>query len=234
MRSILRKLNQGIELGAEEYQQLMDYASGLLLNSPESYAVFYKQYARRLYRDYYTFLPRFQQGWDDLMNYLLEHPSALHLLELDPLPLQEFPEALQPYLQYTFRDQGNSQVLRKLLKSLNRAVPDINVLPRPRQGEIVYKYEDDNRGKEIGLKSHFERLARYSFITRLQTYRYLTRNKAAMDKFEYIDGDRLGGIFTNKEKSIYYFVFLSENDPIKAQNACRVLNIAFNTGIDGD
>ena len=227
MRSILRKLNQGVELGAEEYQQLMDYVNHLMLNSPESYAVFYEQYAFQLYRDYYTLLPRFQHGWDDLINYLLEHPQALHLFAIDPLPLQEFPQALHPYLQYTFKQQVDSQVLQKLLRSLNQAVVNMDVLPRPRQSEIVYKYEDDNSSKEIGLKSHFERLARYSFITRLQTYRYLTRNKAANDKFEYIDGDRLGGIFTNKEKSIYYFVYLSENDPVKAQNACRVLNIAF-------
>ncbi len=227
MRSILRKLNQGVELEAEEYQQLLDYANHLMLNSPESYAIFYEQYASRLYRDYYTVIPRFQQGWDDLINYLLEHPQTLHLLEIDPLPIQEFPETLHPYLQYAFKQQVDRQVLQKLLRSLNRAVPDMELLPRPRQGEIIYKYEDDNSGKEIGLKSHFERLAHYSFVTRLQTYRYLTRNKAAVDKFEYIDGDRLGGIFTNKEKSIYYFVYLSENDPVKARNACRVLNIAF-------
>lgn len=227
MRSVLRKLNQGVELGAEEYQQLMDYANHLMLNSPESYAVFYEQYAFQLYQNYYTLIPRFQHGWDDLINYLLEHPQALHLFAMDPLPLQEFPPILHPYLQYTCKQQADSQVLQKLLRSLNRAVPDMELLPQPRQGEIIYKYEDDNSGKEIGLKSHFERLARYSFITRLQTYRYLTRNKAAMDKFEYIDGDRLGGIFTNKEKSIYYFVYLSENDPVKAQNACQVLNIAF-------
>lgn len=227
MRSILRKLNQGVELGADEYQQLMDYANHLMHNSPESYAVFYEQYAFRLYQDYYTFIPRFQHGWDDLINYLLEHPQALHLFAIDPLPLEEFPQTLHPYLQYTFKQQVDSQVLRKLLRSLNQAVANMNVLPQPRQGEIVYKYEDDNSGKEIGLKSHFERLARYSFVTRLQTYRYLNRNKAAVDKFECIDDDRLGGIFTNKDKSIYYFVYLSENDPMKAQNACRVLNIAF-------
>lgn len=227
MRSVLRKLNQGVELEAEEYQQLMDYGNHLMLNSPESYAVFYEQYAFQLYRDYYTLIPRFQHGWDDLINYLLEYPQALHLFAIDPLPLQEFPKTLRPYLQYTFKQQVDSQALRKLLQTLNQTVTNDNILPRPRQGEIVYKYEDDNSGKEIGLKSHFERLAHYFFITRLQTYRYLTRNKAAMDKFEYIDGDRLGGIFTNKEKSIYYFVFLSEYDPVKAQNACRVLNIAF-------
>jgi hypothetical protein len=227
MRSVLRKLNQGEELDAQEYQQLMDYAGQLMLNSPESYAVFYEQYASQLYRDYYTVIPRFQQSWDDLVNYLLKNPQDLHLLEIEPLPLQEFPEALHPYLQYAFQQQSDSQVLQKILRSLNQAVSNIDLLPRPRQGKIVYKYEDANSGKEIGLKSHFERLASYSFITRLQTYRYLIRSKAAVDKFEYIDGERLGGIFTNKEKSIYYFIYLSENDPVKARNACQALNIAF-------
>ena len=59
MRSILRKLNQGVELGADEYQQLMDYANHLMHNSPESYAVFYVLFAFILYQYYYTFFPRF-------------------------------------------------------------------------------------------------------------------------------------------------------------------------------
>lgn len=227
MRSILKKLNQGEELDAAEYQQLLGYADNLMLNSPESYSIFYEQYASLLYRDYCTCIPRFQQGFDDLLNYLLMRPEALYFLELNPLPLQKFPPGLHPYLRYTFSQQTDSQALQMVLKTLQQEVPELNTLPRPREGPIVNKYEDANEGKEIGLRNHFARLERYSFITRLQTYRYLTRNKARTDRFEYIDADRLGGIFTNKEKSIYYLVFLSEKDPIKAENACRILNIAF-------
>lgn len=227
MRGILRKLNQGEELDGEEYGQLLSYADKLRAESPESYGVFYERYAGLLYRDYSTFIPRFGQGFDNLVNYLLQHPETLPFLESNPLPLQEFPQGLHPYLQYTFNPCDQSQALRAIITSLLRAAPHRDMLPRPRQGQIVYKYEDDNPGKEIGLKNHFNRLECYSFITRLQTYRYLTRNKARADKFEYIDANLLGGIFTNKEKSIYYLVFLSEKDKIKAENACRVLNIAF-------
>lgn len=227
MRSILRKLNQGEELNAAEYQQLLSYADRLLLDSPESYSIFYEQYASLLYRDYNTFIPRFRQGFDELLNYLLQRREAMQFLRLSPLPLQEFPADLHPYLCYTFSHQADSQALQMVLGTLEREVPEAAILPCPRESPIVYKYEDDNEGKETGLKNHFARLESYSFITRLQTYRYLTRNKARTDRFEYIDADCLGGIFTNKEKSIYYLVFLSEKDAHKADNACRVLNIAF-------
>ena len=64
-------------MGAEEYQQFMDYVlvfcliPGILCSSMGSMP---GDYIRIIIR-----FSRFQQGWDDLMNYLLEHP-ALHLL----------------------------------------------------------------------------------------------------------------------------------------------------------
>jgi hypothetical protein len=99
-------------------------------------------------------------------------------------------------------------------------------LPEPRQKVLVYKYETANPYKETGLKSHFDRIGRYSFVSRLQSIRYLRGSKASEDKIELISGDCLGGIFTNKEKSIYYYIFLTENNALKAKNACRVLNLA--------
>jgi len=227
MRSILKKLNQGEILNDVEYQKLIDYAVNLMYNSPESYRVFYEQYASLLYCDYSTYIPRFRQGFDDLLDYLLKHREVMQFLQFQPLPLQEFPTELHAYLQYTFSRQADMQSLQAVLRNLEREIPETSALPRPRTRPIVYKYEDDNEGKEIGLKTHFARLERYTFITRVQTYRYLTRNKAQSDRFEFVDADCLGGIFTNKYKSIYYLVFLSEKDVRKAENACRVLNIAF-------
>ena len=227
MRNIFRKLDKGVELDAIEYDKLLSYIDRLMMASPESYTVFYDQYASLLYRDYCTYIPRFRSGFDDLLNYLLEKPESLYLLDFNPLPLKEFPLGLHPYLHCTFSRPDHSQALQTVLKTLRQEVPDLHLLPHPRVNPPVIKYEDNNDGKEIGLRSHFARLGRYSFVTRMQTYRYLTRNKASADKFEYIDADRLGGIFTNKEKSIYYLVFLSEKDARKAENACRVLNIAF-------
>ncbi|MGS0763887.1 hypothetical protein [Syntrophomonas curvata] len=227
MRNIFRKLNNGEELAAVEYGKLLSYIDSLMLASPESYAVFYEQYASLLYRDYSTFIPRFRQGFDDLLNHLLQQPEALQFLQQTPLPLQEFPADLHPYLRYTFSHQADTRALQMALGTLDQLLPETNILPCPRKGPMVYKYEDDNEGKEAGLQTHFARLERYSFVTRLQTYRYLTRNKARTDRFEYIDTGLLGGIFTNKDKSIYYLVFLSEKDARKAENACRVLNTAF-------
>jgi len=226
MRRILRKLNQGEELGEEEYTQLLNYTEELMLHSPESYEVFYEQYASRLFQDYYTYIPRFRVGFEDLINYLGQHPEALYYLSLNPFPVNEFPPGLHPYLHYIFSNKAAVQELQDLMSITQNEVVFKN-LPNPREGSIVFKYEDGNINKEKGLRSHFNRLGRYSFITRLQTYRYLTRNKAATDRFEYIDSDRLGGIFTNKEKSIYYLIFLTEKDSLKARNACELLNLAF-------
>jgi hypothetical protein len=54
----------------------------------------------------------------------------------------------------------------------------------------------------------------------------LTRNKAHADKIDFVGPDRLGGIFTNKQKSIYYYIYLTEQNEVKARNACRILHLA--------
>ena len=45
--------------------------------------------------------------------------------------------------------------------------------------------------------------------------------------FEVVGDDTLSGIFTNKEKSIYYYVYLTEASPARTENACRLLNQVF-------
>ncbi|MEN6351069.1 MAG: hypothetical protein ABFD08_16950, partial [Syntrophomonas sp.] len=98
---------------------------------------------------------------------------------------------------------------------------------------VVYIYEEANPFKEPGLKAHFERLGRYPFITRLQSYRYLTRNRASRDRIECREADRLGGIFSNKLRSIYYLIYLSEADSKKAETACQLLNSVFYGNSEG-
>jgi hypothetical protein len=221
MRSLLKKIERGRDLSGDEYEQLLRYIEQLGLTSPEAYAVFYDQYAALLYDHYDTFIPRFSMGRDDFFDYLLSHPDLLkpgHRL----LPLDAFPSRFHPYLEYTF---GPNIPVQSLGPVTELAQQGLNNLPAPRSGSAVLKYEEANPYKEPGLKTHFERLARYAFITRVQSYRYLTRRKSSSDRIEYILPDCLGGIFTNKQKSIYYYLFLSEADAVKAQNACNLLNL---------
>ncbi|HWP97119.1 MAG TPA: hypothetical protein VN426_09730 [Syntrophomonadaceae bacterium] len=224
MRSILRKLDRQTNLTDEEYRLLLEYVEEMGRKSPQSYALLYRQYAEVLESDYGTILPRHPIGMDDLVDFLLSHRHLLPGILQGPIALHQFPPELQPYVDYTFKHAEDYLYLQRLMGWLTEREDDAATLPQPRQGEVVCIYEDGNPHKETGLKNCFDRLGRYSFITRLQSYRYLTRGKANRDRIEILAPDQLGGIFTNKDKSIYYFIFLSESDPVKAGNACRLLN----------
>lgn len=226
MRAILRKLGRHSNLNEVEYEKLMDYAAELRALSSESYQLFFERYANILLLDYQTYLPRFTYGSDDFFDYLLKNPSLQAALQVQPLPTRVFPPYLQEYLHHTYPDglvEASSLPQLDLHQADRKAS---TTLPQPRQKDLVCKYEGGNAYKEIGLKSHFDRIGRYSFISRLQSVRYLRGNKASGDKIEPISSDCLGGVFTNKEKSIYYYIFLTEADDLKAGNACQVLNQA--------
>lgn len=206
-----------------EYEQLMEYIDQMGRKSAQSYGLFYQQYAGILEDSYNTVLPRFWYGLDDVLNYLL---ANRHILDLPGKPSWElFPPELQPYLKYTFHHGGEKQHLLRWTEWLQKKGKDKLLLPRPRSGQVVCIYEEGNPYKEPGLKVHFERLSRYDFVTRLQTYRYLTRSKVSRDRIEVLAPDRLGGTFTNKDKSLYYFIYLTEEDPVKAENACQILSL---------
>ncbi|NLB89296.1 MAG: hypothetical protein GX790_08750 [Syntrophomonadaceae bacterium] len=225
----MRKINKKEELSLSEYTELLNYIEKLRKESPDSYKVFFEKYAVILYQYYNTPIPKYVWDMDNLINFLINHP---HICEEYKkfIPLSVFPKEARPYLLDTF---GESGVIVSNLWS-NVINPEVmRELPGPRKSDIIIKYEEANPYKEQGLKFHFDRLRRYSFISRLQTYRYLTRNKASFDRFEFISPDCLGGIFTNKEKSIYYYVFLTEANEVKAKNACQLLNYTFYKRIDG-
>lgn len=224
MRSILRKLDRQHDLTDEEYRLLLEYVEDMGRKSPQSYALLYRQYAEVLEGEYGTILPRHPIGMDDLVDFLLSHRQLLPDVLQGHIPMHYFPAELQPYVDYTFKHPEDYQYLQRLVGWLTEIEDDASALPLPRQGEVVCIYEEGNPYKETGLKTCFDRLGRYSFVTRLQSYRYLTRSKASRDRIEVLAPDKLGGIFTNKDKSIYYFIFLSESDPVKAENACRLLN----------
>lgn len=234
MRIIFRKLYRQQALSPEEYGILMQYAEDLRTASPESYMLFSERFAAILYRDYNTFLSRFAYGMDDFYDYLLNNPKLRDTLKNNYLSIDDFPFYLHDYLEYTYPNGLiNSTIIThlQLMPGENEKSLD---LPEPRRKDLICKYESGNPYKETGLKSHFERIGRYSFVSRLQSIRYLRGNKANEDKIELLSGDCLGGIFTNKEKSIYYYIFLTEDNSLKASNACRILNMAlYGSNIEG-
>jgi hypothetical protein len=226
MRIVFRKLYRQQALNEDEYSNLMYYIDGLRITSPESYTLFYERFAIILFREYHIYIPRFAYGMDDVYDYLINNPSTIEELKNKSSSVDLFPLYLHEYLEYSYPNGINAS---SILTSLEIMKPDNTVdfvLPEPRQKSLVYKYESANPYKEPGLKNHFDRIGRYSFVSRLQSIRHLYGNKASDDKIELISDDCLGGIFTNKEKSIYYYIYLTERDSLKASNACRMLNMA--------
>lgn len=225
MRIILKKIQQHMPLDEKEYAGLLDYIDELRWNSPESYLHFFYLYADNLACNYAVYMPRFRYGRDDFYDYLLQNPELVSHLSDQVRVVDTFPLHLHEYLLYKYGDYIKLESIQAIIQALlsrDSAVPLL--LPSPRRKHPVYKYEDSNPYKEPGLKNHFERIGRYSFVSRIQSYRYLRGNKSAVNKIEVISPDCLGGIFTNKEKSIYYYIFLTEEDYPKAINACQVLN----------
>ncbi|NLJ72617.1 MAG: hypothetical protein GX333_06365 [Syntrophomonadaceae bacterium] len=228
MRKILRKLIKEEGLTSSESENLLIYIDKLRSSSPESYYVFFDNYAQLLYVNYNILLSKYTWDIDNLINHFISHPTLYENNKL--IPLTSFPVEARPYLKDM--QKGDYALMPSYLTTI--LTPDIiNELPSPRVHDIIIKYEAANPYKETGLKYHFERLAKYQFITRLQTYRYLSRNKAAFDRFEVVGPDCLGGIFTNKEKSIYYYLFLTEANLSKANNAAQLLNYAIYGKIEG-
>ena len=225
MRLIFRKLYRQQFLGDEEYRCLMEYADHLRSVSPESYLLFHDRFATILSRDYNTFIPRFAYGIDDFYDYLLNKPELIEDLKSNSLSINSFPNFLHDYLEYTYPYGFDNSTILSHLEIIQLDTKSLE-LPEPRQKDLVIKYESANPYKETGLKSHFERIGRFSFVSRLQSIRYLRGSKASEDRIEFVAGDCLGGIFTNKAKSIYYYIFLTEDNTVKAQNACHVLNLA--------
>ncbi len=226
MRRILRKLDKRETLTEHEYEELLKYVDVLFNSSAESYDLFYTRYSASLWLDYSVYIPHFKFDIDDLINHLLYHPELFDIIDKTPDLLELFPVELHPYIAHNLTREDLYQLLTRLTQSRAGSALTPRELPTARSRDVVIKYEDGNPYKEIGLKLHFDRLAKYRFITRLQSYRYLTRGKSSQDRIVVIADDKLGGIFTNKEKSIYYYLFLNERDITKAENACLVLNIA--------
>ena len=227
MRAVLRKLGDRIPLTEEEYQRLLSYIETLRSGSEESYGVFRDSYGSVLASEYGIRLPRFAKGRSDLLEYLSSHPEAVPRLKKGPVPVSQFPPGLREYLRSQYGTELRLEQVRDMVDWVEHNRLNTHGLPRPRLGEPVLVYEDGNENKETGLAYHFNRLARHLFVSRLVSVRYLAGGKAAKDRFEVRGADMLSGIYTNKEKSIYYLIYLTEADPHKTANACRLLNYVF-------
>ncbi|HWQ75392.1 MAG TPA: hypothetical protein VN441_08765 [Syntrophomonas sp.] len=224
IRLITDKINRGAGLSDDELSQLIIYADRLRRKAYENYRSFFDTYAPSLYREYGMVLPRFRWGRNDFYDYLRQNPDFLREHPQTLLSPDDFPGFLHEYLQFECAGVIDPTEIQTLLERLTASPCDDRSLPAPRQKDAVYKYEDGNSYKELGLKSHFEKIGRYDFVSRIQSYRYLRGNKSSTDKIEVLGPDCLGGIFTNKEKSIYYYIFLTESNYQRAVNACRLLN----------
>lgn len=224
MRAVLRRIQQKKRLTEDEYTRLISYSEDLRWNYPESYQLFYDLYVDLLFQDYDTFLPQFRYGRDDFYDYLLQNPDLFTIKPGQTLTREDFPPHLHEYLYKTYGNEISPDSIKSIQFLIVKNDAASLILPAARTKEPVYKYEAGNPYKEPGLKNHFERIGRYSFVSRIQSYRYLRGSKSTVDKIEVLSPDCLGGIFTNKEKSIYYYIFLTEEDYPKAINACRVLN----------
>lgn len=227
MRAILKKLERLQELSETDYSALMEYIQKLRTDSIPSYRLFYQRYAVLLYQNYNTYLPAFDYNLNDIINLFGEHPELLSCIKKGPLEWQAFPVQYQKVARACLENPINRPFFFELVNHLAKRPQSTMQLPKPRQNDVVFIYEDNNPYKEQGLKAHFERLSRYAFITRLQSIRYLNRNKARQDRLEVFKPDRLGGIFTNKYRSVYYYAYLTEAVEAKAQEACLLLNLAF-------
>jgi len=226
LRSIFRKIYRQEPLLDNEVGHLMDYAAELGGSSGPAYTLFHDRLATQLFNHYRIYLPAFYYGFDDWIDFLLAHPEIRQELLNRPMGLAEFPLELRDYLCDTYGEIINgASLIGEMNADLLSDTLEL-VLPSARQAPLVCKFESSNPFKEPGLKTHFDRIGRYSFVSRIQSVRYLTGNKAAEDRLELVSPECLGGIFTNKEKSIYYYVFLTEKDDNKALNACLVLNRA--------
>jgi len=231
MEIIFNKIEQGQPLGDREREKLDAYLERLRRSEPDSFQDIYNRYANTLFSSYNIYVPRFTNEPDEFFHFLINNPFFL-TSENEYVIRDVIPQHLLRYFDHTFFDGIKLNPLSSLGQAPGRETT--HDLPQPREKDAVIKYESANPFKEAGLKSHFERLARYPFISRLQSYRYLNNNKASQDRIYVISGDTLGGIFTNKDRSIGYYIYLTENDCSKAVNACRLLNRELYDVLSGD
>ncbi len=101
------------------------------------------------------------------------------------------------------------------------------LLPKPSglaPGEKKVRYEDGNPGRHRGLAEWFERIRAVPYVTRIQTFYYNPRlpGRSTIEPHPSA-GNRVIATYAADEATTKAYVFLSENDPTKAQAAAADL-----------
>jgi hypothetical protein len=90
------------------------------------------------------------------------------------------------------------------------------------------QHEDQNEGKHPGLQSYLERIAEKVYVTGIKTIRYVPEKPTqARFRVDPASSDRLKGTFWDGTVTVEFLVYLSENDPRKAQAAAADLTEEF-------
>jgi putative CRISPR-associated protein (TIGR02619 family) len=101
------------------------------------------------------------------------------------------------------------------------------LLPKPSgvaPAEKKVSFEDDNAGRHRGLAEWVERLRAVPYVTRIQTFYYNPRlpGRSTVEP-DPAHGDRVIAVYAAHGATTKCFVFLSEDDPVKAQAAAADL-----------
>jgi len=112
-----------------------------------------------------------------------------------------------------FRDRFRAQSQALLPKPSGMAPADKKV-----------SFEDDNPGKHRGLAEWVERVRAVPYVTRIQTFYYNPRlpGRSTVEP-DSAHGDRVIAVYAAHEGTTKAYVFLSENNPTKAQAAAADL-----------
>ena len=159
----------------------------------------------------------------------LERGDGGEPLHANDSRLRELPQKLRVLL-----DQSQGLVTLNALGELYHqgfcdrfAAAKALLLPRdssipPEQKKI--QYEDKNHGKHPGLQEYLERVVKKSYVTRIQTVRYLPEKPTeARFRADPASPDRLKGTFWDGKVAVEFFVYLSEHNPQKAKAAAADL-----------
>ncbi len=159
----------------------------------------------------------------------LEDGDGGELLRVNDSRLKELPQKLRVLLDHS---QGfvTLNALGELYHQGFRdrfAAAKALLLPRdngisPENKKI--QHEDQNLGKHPGLQQYLERIRKKSYVTRIQTVRYLPQ-KPTQTRFraDSASPDRLKGSFWDGTVAVEFLVYLSEEDARKAQAAAADL-----------
>jgi putative CRISPR-associated protein (TIGR02619 family) len=163
----------------------------------------------------------------------LEGGNGSDLLKVNDSRLKELPQRLRVLL-----DPSQGFVALNAMGELYHqgfkdrfAAAKALLLPRDSGIPPVDKkiqHEDQNQGKHRGLHTYLERIRQKGYVKWIQTIRYLPEKPVqARFRVDPASSDRIKGSFRDGTVAVEFLVYLSENDPRKAQAAAADLSEEF-------